>query len=97
MSLSRFINGGRTTLPRVIALDWLEKDDRDPSFFQLSDGTVLQEQPDLAKRRAEQVVELLKGAGLTAPKYSVRWVDASPVPNGTDDHRNRRVDITLQP
>jgi outer membrane protein OmpA-like peptidoglycan-associated protein len=63
----------------------------------LSNGKVLQEQPGLARRRAEQVVELLKGAGLTAPKYNVRWVDASPVPNGTDDYRNRKVEITLQP
>ena len=36
----------------------------------LSDGTVLQEQPDLARRRAEQVAELLRGAGLTAPRYA---------------------------
>jgi hypothetical protein len=63
----------------------------------LSNGKVLQEKPDLARRRAQQVVELLKGAGLTAPQYQVRWVDASPAPNGTDDYRNRRVDITLQP
>ena len=58
---------------------------------------MLQEKPDLARRRAEQVVELLKGAGLTAPQYSVRWVDESPVPNGTDDYRNRRVEITIRP
>jgi hypothetical protein len=63
----------------------------------LSNGTVLQEQTDLAKRRAEQVAELLKGAGLTAPRYTVRWVDASPAPNGMDDYRNRRVEITLLP
>jgi hypothetical protein len=63
----------------------------------LSDGTVLQEQPDLARRRAEQVAELLRGAGLTAPSYSVTWVDAAPVANGVDDYRNRRVEITLLP
>jgi hypothetical protein len=63
----------------------------------LSNGAVMQEQVDLARRRAQQVAELLKGAGLTTPQYSVRWVDASPVPNGTDDYRNRRVEITLLP
>jgi hypothetical protein len=63
----------------------------------LSNGKVMQEQTGLARRRAEQVVELLKGAGLTAPQYSVRWVDESPAPNGTDDHRSRKVEITLQP
>lgn len=64
---------------------------------QLSDGTVLQEQPDRARRRAEQVAELLRGAGLTAPKYEVRWVDAAPPPDGTEDWRERRVDITVVP
>ena len=63
----------------------------------LSDGTVLQEAPDRAQRRARQVEELLRGAGLTAPRYEVRWEDAAPAPNGTDDYRNRRVDITLLP
>ena len=63
----------------------------------LSDGSVLQESPELARRRAEQVAELLRGAGLTAPKYSVRWIDAAPAPNGSDDYRERRVDITIRP
>jgi hypothetical protein len=63
----------------------------------LSDGTVLPEQADRAKRRAEQVAELLQGAGLTAPKYEVKWVDAAPTPDGRDDYTQRRVDITLRP
>ena len=63
----------------------------------LSDGTVLQERPDLARRRAEQVAELLRGAGLVAPRYEVSWVDAAAAPDGADDYRSRRVDITLLP
>jgi hypothetical protein len=63
----------------------------------LSDGTVLQESADLAKRRAEQIAELLRGAGLTAPAYDVRWVDAAPAPDGVEDYRQRRVDIIVQP
>ena len=63
----------------------------------LSDGSVMPEQMDRAKRRAEQVAELLQGAGLTAPKYEVRWIDAAPAPSGIDDHTQRRVDITLHP
>ena len=63
----------------------------------LSDGTVLQEKPDIAQRRAEQVAELLRGAGLKSPKYEVRWVDAAPAPDGTTDHQSRRVDVTLHP
>jgi hypothetical protein len=63
----------------------------------LSDGSVLPEQADRAQRRAEQVAELLRGAGLTAPKYEVKWVDAAPAPDGSDDYKQRRVDITLRP
>ncbi len=63
----------------------------------LSDGTVLQEQAGLAQRRAEQVAELLRGAGLVAPTYSTKWVEAAPTPDGVDDYRSRRVEITLLP
>jgi len=41
VSLSRSIDGGRTWLPRVTALDRPNVDDRDPSVYQMSDGTVL--------------------------------------------------------
>lgn len=63
----------------------------------LSDGTVLQEAEGVARRRAEQVAELLRGAGLTAPRYEVRWDEAIATPDGTDDHLERRVDIVLLP
>lgn len=63
----------------------------------LSDGSVLPESAHLAQQRAQQVAELLQGAGLTAPRYSVRWSDAAPAPTGTDDAQQRRVEITVQP
>lgn len=63
----------------------------------LAGGTVLTEQADLARRRAEQAAELLRGAGLTAPAYDVSWIDAAPPPNGSDDYAQRRVNITLRP
>lgn len=63
----------------------------------LSDGTILNESPELARRRAQQVAELLQGAGLTAPRYTVRWIDAAPAPSGSDDSPQRRVDITVTP
>jgi hypothetical protein len=63
----------------------------------LSDGTALQEQANLAQRRAEQIAELLKDAGLTQPRYEVRWHDAAPVANGDSDYLARRVEITLHP
>lgn len=63
----------------------------------LSDGTVLPEAPHTAERRARQVAELLQGAGLTAPRYTVRWIDAAPAPNGSDDAQQRRVEVIIQP
>lgn len=63
----------------------------------LSDGTVLPESAHLAQRRAQQVAELLQGAGLTAPRYTVHWVDAAPAPNGSDDAPQRRVDVIVRP
>lgn len=41
ISLSRSTDGGRTWRPRVTALDRPNVDDRDPSIFRMSDGTVL--------------------------------------------------------
>lgn len=41
VSLSRSKDRGRTWLPRVTALDRAGVDDRDPTIFQMSDGTVL--------------------------------------------------------
>ncbi len=41
ISLSRSTDGGRTWLPRVTALDRINVDDRDPSIFQMKDGTVI--------------------------------------------------------
>ncbi len=63
----------------------------------LSDGSVLAEQPDRARHRAEQVAELLRGAGLTAPAYDVRWEAAAATPDGVDDAAARRVEIRVEP
>jgi hypothetical protein len=51
----------------------------------LSDGTTITERADIAKRRAEQLAELLRGAGLTDVEYRVRWNDEPAVPTGDGD------------
>jgi hypothetical protein len=61
----------------------------------LSDGQTMVEAPDIGKRRAEQVAMLLKGAGLTAPSYTVRWQEQAARATGEDDYLARRVIITL--
>lgn len=59
----------------------------------LSDGSALVERDRLAEIRAKEVAELLRGAGLTTPKYDVSWVDD---PEEGDASR-RRVTITVNP
>jgi hypothetical protein len=62
----------------------------------LSNGQTMMEAPDIGKRRAEQVAMLLKGAGLTAPMYEVRWEDQPAKPTGVDDYLARRVEISFR-
>ncbi len=60
----------------------------------LSNGTTLAEQPAIARRRAEQVAELLRGAGLADVEYRVRWLDEPDAADG-DDAALRRVTVEL--
>ena len=63
----------------------------------LSNGTTLVEKPATARRRAEQVAELLRGAGLTSVEYRVRWHDEAGAADGDDDAALRRVTVELDP
>jgi hypothetical protein len=63
----------------------------------LSDGTLLTERPDIAARRAEQIAELLRGAGLTDVAYRVRWSDVPGEADGVDDAALRSVEVVLGP
>jgi hypothetical protein len=59
----------------------------------LSDGTILPENENIAKRRAQEMENLLRGAGLTKAKYEVRWKD-EPEVGGPE---KRRVEVTVHP
>lgn len=63
----------------------------------LSNGTTLVEKPAVARRRAEQVAELLRGAGLVDVEYRVRWQDEAGAADGDDDAALRRVTVELDP
>jgi hypothetical protein len=63
----------------------------------LSNGTTLTEQPSLARRRAEQVATLLRGAGLTDVAYDVQSHDEPGVPDGLNDAALRRVTVEITP
>ena len=62
----------------------------------LSNGHTIVEEPAIARRRAEQVASLLRGAGLAAPEYRVQWQDAPSAADGVDDHLLRRVVVTVR-
>jgi hypothetical protein len=63
----------------------------------LSNGTTLTEQPAIARRRAEQLATLLRGAGLTDVAYDVAWHDEPGSPDGLNDPQLRRVTVELTP
>jgi len=63
----------------------------------LSNGQTMTEDAGIAKRRAEQIAMLLRGANLTQPTYTVRWQDDTARATGTDDYLTRRVVVTVRP
>jgi hypothetical protein len=65
------------------------------SASRLTNGTVMKERENIDRQRAEQVRELLKGAGLTDVKYALEWKDLAQKPNGVDDAANRRAEVTV--
>jgi hypothetical protein len=65
------------------------------SASRLSDGTVMRERTGLARDRAQQIRELLQGAGLDSVEYTLEWKDLSKRPDGIADAANRRVDVKL--
>jgi hypothetical protein len=66
------------------------------AVHRLSDGTLLQEATDIGQRRAEEVANLLPGAGLEVTA-TVDWTDALDEADGVDDWQSRRVTILLAP
>jgi hypothetical protein len=62
----------------------------------LSDGTLLTESPGIGRRRAEEVAQLLQGAGLDLP-VDVTWADGEAEADGVDDWRSRRATVELIP
>jgi len=63
----------------------------------LTDGTTLTEKSGLARRRAEQLATLLKGAGLTDVEYRVRFDDTPGAARGEDDAALRLATVELLP
>ena len=63
----------------------------------LSDGSVMTETEDLAKRRAEEVADLLKQAGLDTIPIEVTSVDEPIKGTGVGDWHNRKTIVRVEP
>lgn len=61
----------------------------------LSSGQLMQEDKDIGRRRAEQVADLLRGAGLIDLQYDVKWQDERKSAKGVEDAALRRVQIVV--
>jgi hypothetical protein len=90
-TLQRIFETARAVTPRELRITGYR------SASRLSNGQVLREREHIARERAEQVRELLRGAGLEGVRYTVEWKDLSKRPDGSADAANRRVDVKLIP
>jgi len=63
----------------------------------LSNGATFVEDAAIARKRAEQVAALLKGAGLANVEYRVRWQDQPEAADGVHDASKRRVMVKVLP
>jgi hypothetical protein len=61
----------------------------------LSNGQLMQENEDIGRRRAEQVADLLRGAGLVDPRYRLKWQDQTKRADGVDDATTRQVRVVV--
>jgi hypothetical protein len=62
----------------------------------LSNGQRMIEQASIGQRRAEQIEELLKGAGLTDVRYELLWKDVTKLTDGVDDSSRRRAEVIVK-
>jgi outer membrane protein OmpA-like peptidoglycan-associated protein len=63
----------------------------------LSDGKMLEEGQELAKRRAEEVAAALQDIGVGSAALKVDWKSAFEIPDGVNDPARRRVDLVITP
>jgi signal recognition particle subunit SEC65 len=63
----------------------------------LSDGRVMTENAGIAEARAKEMVELLRGAGLTQTAIDVAAPREPARATGVDDWRSRRTTVTVAP
>ena len=63
----------------------------------LSDGRVMAERPDIGARRAREIADLLREAGLTGVAFEVSSQGEPEAADGIDDWRSRRTTVRVEP
>jgi hypothetical protein len=63
----------------------------------LSDGTTIEEHPDMADRRAAKIAGILVGLGIDRDRIDIRSIDPARGGTGRDDWRSRRVVLRVTP
>ncbi len=67
------------------------------SASKLTSGEVMRERTGIDRERAEQIRDLLTGAGLEGVRYTLRWQDLAKRPDGKADAANRRGEVIVHP
>jgi len=63
----------------------------------LTNGETIVERPEMARQRAEKVVDILEGLGIDARRIEMESIDASEGNTGEDDWRGRRIELSVIP
>lgn len=88
--LSRILSMARSLPARTVRITGVR------GAHRLSDGSLLRESEGVARRRAEEMAELLAGAGLGIEPV-VDTIDGLDEADGSDDWQTRRVTVVLAP
>lgn len=65
------------------------------SASRLTNGTLMREREKIGRERAEQIRELLLGAGLEGVTFELQWKDLSKRPHGAAGAGNRRAEVVI--
>jgi hypothetical protein len=88
-TLQRILDAARAKPPGELLITGYRAGSR------LSNGTVMRERTHIDRERAQQIVDLLRGAGLTDVKFTLQWKDLSKRPDGVADAANRRAEVVF--
>jgi hypothetical protein len=87
--LQQILDAARTTHAREVRITAYR------SASRLSDGRLMREREQIGRARAEQIRELLEGAGLEGVTFTLQWQDLSKRSRGAAGAANRRAEVVV--